>query len=287
MKYKMTFLLLTLLYIGNIQAQDFGTKWVVKGLEAPESVVYDHTSKQYYVSNVSGQPAEKNGQGFISILSSDGKILVKKWISGLNAPKGLGLYYNQLFIADIDEVIQVDVQEGKIVKRFPAEGATFLNDIEIAVDGAVYVTDTFGGNSIYRIRDSQIELWLKNEALDYPNGLKLVDDSILVSTWGVVTNSETFGTEIPGKLLKVNLETKQITELSKPTGNLDGLEAFKDYFLVSDWISGGLISIDGEGKSQLVKELKPGSADFFYNKSENLILVPQMLDNELIALQLK
>ena len=49
-----------------VTAQNLKKIWEVETLEAPESVVYYNGA--YYVSNVSGQPAEKNGKGFISKL---------------------------------------------------------------------------------------------------------------------------------------------------------------------------------------------------------------------------
>ncbi len=191
-------------------AQDLKKVWEVTGLEAPESVV--QYGGNFYVSNVSGQPAEKNGNGFLSKIGPDGSIVELKWLNGFNAPKGLGVFKNHLYVADIDRVAVVNLDEAKIEKWYSAEGATFLNDIEIDAEGTVYITDTFGGNAIYQIKDDAIGILIKDERLDYPNGLKLVGDLLYVSTWGVVTNPETFGTDIPGSLLTVNLTDKSINK---------------------------------------------------------------------------
>ena len=207
-------------------------------------------------------------------------------VTGLNAPKGLGLYNNHLYIADIDVVAIVDVNTGKILDRLTAEKATFLNDIEIDANGTVYVTDTFGGNAIYSIKDKEIELWLKDEKLDYPNGLKIVNDKLYVASWGVVTDPKTFETEVPGKLMSVDLSTKQIKDITRPKGNYDGLVTYDSQFLISDWIAGGVYAINQKGEIVKVLDSNPGAADIFLQSEEKLLLIPQMLDGKMTAYQL-
>ncbi|MEM9686974.1 MAG: GTP-binding protein, partial [Bacteroidota bacterium] len=232
------------------------------------------------------EPAAKNGKGYISVVNEDGTVVHPKWITGLHAPKGLGIYGNKLFIADIDQVVVANVQTGRIIRKYRAEGATFLNDVEIGIDGTVYITDTFGGNAIYRIKNGKITQWLKDEALNYPNGLKLSGNNLYVATWGVVTNPKTFETETPGRLLVVDVKQRRIKNITTPIGNLDGLVTVGDSFLVSDWISGGLISIKKSGEAKKVKDLNAGSADIMYVKDKNVIIVPQMLDGTLVACKL-
>ena len=277
-------LVLTLSITMALKAQTFEKVWETSALEAPESVV--SFENFYYVSNVSGQPADKNGQGFISKLDKEGNIVQKKWAYGFNAPKGLGIYGSELFVADIDVVAIVDLNTGKIKQKLLAEGATFLNDVEVSENGTVYITDTFGGNAIYQIKDRTISLWLKDEVLDYPNGLKLRDNFLYVSTWGVVTNPETFGTDVPGKVLKIDVDTKDLSAITPAIGNLDGLVNFGNSFMVSDWIAGGLMLVTMDGTSKKLLELNPGSADILYLEEEHLMLIPQMMDGSLIAYKL-
>ncbi len=267
--------------------QEFSKLWEANTLEAPESVILNSETNEFYVSNVSGQPAEKNEMGFISVLDSQGGIKNKKWITGLNAPKGMAIYQNQLFIADIDRVVVVDIKTGQIIRIYDAEGATFLNDVETDLNGNVYITDTFGGNAIYQIKDGTIDLWLKDDRLNYPNGLSIRDDKLFVSTWGVVTNPETFETEVPGMLLAVDLEEKSISMVTSPFGNLDGLQELDGTFLVSDWIAGRILSVDSNGSTKELIDLNAGSADILYLQEQEILLVPQMLDGSLTAYSLE
>ena len=207
-------------------------------------------------------------------------MIKEKWATGFNGPKGLGIYGNKLYVADIDVVKVLDVNNGQLLETYPAEGATFLNDVEIDAQGTMYVSDTFGGNAIYRIKDGKITLWLKSEKLNYPNGLKIKDGDLYVASWGVVTDSETFGTDVPGKLMRVSLTTKEIEDVTGPLGNLDGLVSYADGFLVSDWIAGKLIKIGKDGTFEEILKLSPGSgSSLFHQPQEQLLLVPQMLDN--------
>ncbi|WP_435622742.1 SMP-30/gluconolactonase/LRE family protein [Flagellimonas sp.] len=278
---KLVIISMLLCLVQMVPAQSLKKIWEVQTLEAPESVV--HYNGAYYVSNVSGQPAEKNGKGFITKLDTKGEIIELKWLEGFNAPKGLGIFENHLYVADIDRVGLVNLDTGEIEKWYTAEGATFLNDIEIGPTGTVYVSDTFGGNAIYKIEQDAIELLVKDEKLDYPNGLKLDGDLLYVATWGVVTNPETFGTDVPGVLLALHLKNKSIKNITKSFGNLDGLVRYENGFIVSDWISGAISFIDSNGDVTALEQINPGTADIAYLKKENVLLVPRMLDGKLTA----
>ena len=268
-------------------AQELKNTTTIRSLAQPESAVFLATEKVYFISNVSGQPAEKNGLGYITQIDENGQLIKDKWATGFNGPKGLAIHGKKLYVADIDVVKVLDVTNGNLLDTYDAVGATFLNDIEIDPQGTVYVSDTFGGNAIYRIKDGEISLWFKSEKLNYPNGLKIKDGNLYVASWGVVTDPETFGTDVPGKLMRVSLTTKEIEDVTGPLGNLDGLVSYADGFLVSDWIAGKLIKIGKDGTSEEILKLSPGSADLFINQQEQLLLVPQMLDNSLNFYKIK
>ena len=65
-------------------------------LKVPESVCYDVTEDILYVSNIEGKPTEKDGKGFISKVSPEGEVLDLKWVTGIDAPKGMGVYQGKL-----------------------------------------------------------------------------------------------------------------------------------------------------------------------------------------------
>ena len=104
-------------------------------------------------------------------------------MTGLNAPKGLALHDGKLYAADIDKLVVVDTESGKIVATYDAIGAAFLNDVTAADDGRVFVSDTVK-NQIWMLDGPLFQLWLEDPALQNPNGLLAEPDRLLVAAWG-------------------------------------------------------------------------------------------------------
>ena len=261
--------------------------WELTGVKAPESAVADLTSGVIYVSSIDGKPLDKDGNGFISQVSLDGRMIKADWITGLDAPKGLALRKGKLYVADIDQLVEIDVKEGKILKKYPAKDAKFLNDVAISSDDQVFVSDT-GTDTIWKLADGKFESWLQNETLAGPNGLLVQGDQLIVAGFGKMGEVGPTG---PGPLLSVALADKTIKPFAegKPLGNLDGLEALDaTHFLVTDYIAGGLFTIDAEtGKMDKLIPLPSGSADLTYIPASKTVLIPLMNDNKLVAYKIE
>ena len=75
-----------------------------------------------------------------------------------------------LYVADVDELIEINVASGEIINRHEAKGAIFLNDVAVGDDGTVYASDT-PMNTIWRLKDGTFEPWLADDDLNGPNGL--------------------------------------------------------------------------------------------------------------------
>ncbi|MCI0400232.1 MAG: SMP-30/gluconolactonase/LRE family protein [Gammaproteobacteria bacterium] len=251
--------------------------------EQPESVIYDRERGILYVSNISGAADEKDGQGFLSKVSVDGEIIELEWVTSLNAPKGLALYQDALYVADIDTLLEIDVEKGKVIHRYEAPGAVFLNDVTVDEQGSVYVSDMMA-NTIYRLSGGEFGIWLQSPDLESPNGLFAEEDRLVVGTWGVRT--EGFDTKTPGHLKVISQHDKSIRSLGNgaPIGNLDGVEADRDGdYYVTDWVAGELYHIGPTGKAESLLTLAKGSADLEYVQDLDLIVIPMMLDNKLVA----
>lgn len=260
--------------------------WETKGFAQPESVVYDPVTDVLYVSNINGPVMLKDSNGFISRLKPDGTILERSWVKGLHSPAGLALHDRTLYVADVDELVEVNAAAGSIGKRHKAQGAVFLNDVAVAEDGTVYVSDT-PMNTIWRLKDGVFERWLTNDDLHGPNGLLVQGDKLIVASFGKMP-SEGQKQELAG-LLAVNLEDQSIAPLGKgePLGNLDGIEPLgAGAYLVTDWAAGALYRIDAKGNADQILDLNQGSADLTYLPDEGIVLIPMMLDNGLVAYRL-
>lgn len=260
--------------------------WETKGLAQPESVVVDPATGAIYVSNIVGAVMQKDGNGFIAKLNGDGKVVTRQWVKGLDSPTGLALHDRTLYVADVDQLVEINAASGEIVKRYPAKGATFLNDVAIDPDGTVYVSDT-PSNTIWRLKDGSFEPWIADDKLNGPNGLLVQGDMLVVASLGKIPGVGQ-KQELAGLSL-ISLKDQSVTKLDdgRPIGNLDGLELLQPgVYLVTDWAAGALYRVDAKGKAQQLIDLNQGSADLTYLPDKKIVLIPMMLDNTLVAYRL-
>jgi hypothetical protein len=127
---------------------------------------------------------DKDGNGYISRLTADGKMVNARWVTGLNGPKGIRGAGGTLWVADIDEVVGIDIASGKITTRVPIEGAQFLNDLATAPDGTVYVADSFGSR-IHEVRNGKASVFVEGaELVEQGNGLLVEGNRLILGTIG-------------------------------------------------------------------------------------------------------
>ncbi|MBL1142995.1 MAG: hypothetical protein HND53_13280 [Proteobacteria bacterium] len=254
----------------------------------PESVIYDDSNNVLYVSNMQDSPFTKDGNGFISKIGTDGTIIELEWVTGLNAPKGLTISDGNLYIADVDQLIVVEIATGKILSSHHAFGAGFLNDVTADAIGNVYVSDMFN-DTIYRLNKlGQLTVWLYSPDLLSPNGLHVEGNELIVGCWGFPMDG--FATEEPGHLKTVSLATKEIKSLGngKPVGNLDGVEPDgKDAYYATDWVAGKLLHIKKDGSFEVLLELTQGTADHEVILKDKLIVIPNMVEGKVLGFNIK
>jgi sugar lactone lactonase YvrE len=179
-------------------------------------------------------------------------------------------------------IVEIDTTTAAITRRYEAPGAKFLNDLAADKAGRVYASDMVT-NSIWVLDDSQLSLFLQDDALENPNGLLIESGRIVVGSWGNMAAD--FSTKVPGHMKVVDLATKKISAMGEPTpvGNLDGVEPDgKGGYFVTDWMSGGLFRFTANGKGTRILPLKPGSADFAVGP-DGLLIIPMMMDGSVVA----
>ena len=250
-------------------------------------MVQDPATGSLYVSNISGAVMQKDGKGFIARLRPDGTIIDRQWVKGLNAPTGMALRDRTLYVADVDELLEINAASGEIVNRYPAKGAIFLNDVAVGDDGTVYVSDT-PMNTIWRLKDGTFEPWLANDDLNGPNGLLVQGDKLIVASFGKLPGPGQ--KQELGGLLAVGLENQSVSKLGngETIGNLDGLQLLQPgVYLVTDWAAGVLYRVDAKGKADRLIKLSKGSADLIYLPDKKTVLIPIMLNNTLVAYALE
>jgi len=244
-------------------------------LEIPESVFYDADNQCIYVSNIKGTPSNQDGNGYISKLNLKGEITVHKWITGLDAPKGMDKYGKFLFVSDINDLVVINITKGEILKKYPAPTAIFLNDVAInPKTGTVYVSDMMQ-ESIYRLKNGKFKLWLKDEKLDHVNGLVYKNDFLFAG--------------ITDKILKIEPGSKLINTLVNNTGSIDGLlSAGENKWITSDWVGNiRMIELGEVRKILSTAGQQINAADLGYIPEQKIILVPTFHNNRVVAYQLK
>ncbi len=283
--FQITLIIIALIFQSQVFAhgERLEKLWETDGFSNPESVIYDKQVNVLYVSNVNGSANEKDGNGFISRVSLDGKILDKEWIKGLNAPKGLAMYGNKLYTADIDTLVEIDIPTAAITNSFQIADAKFLNDVAASASGEIFVSDMMM-NRILRLKDGALNIWLESPDLESPNGLLVQGDNLILGAWGVMV--EGFRTDIPGHLKIISLKDKSIKSLGDGSsiGNLDGVEADLDGdYYVTDWMAGKLLHIEKSGEAGTLLVLEQGMADHEFIPEMDLIILPMMNSNKLLA----
>jgi len=260
------------------------------GLATPESVLADTVADVYLVSNINGSPLDKDDNGFISRVTPDGQVENLKWIDGaapnvtLHAPKGTAIRGDTLYVADIDCVRRFHRVSGAPAGETCIQGATFLNDIAVGPDGAIYVTDSglqaaeggfapSGADAIYRFAapDSAARPLLKNAQLGAPNGIAVAPRQVVVVTFG------------SGELFQVATDGSKIPVLPASSRQLDGVVFTSDGgMLFSSWGDSAVYRVTPTGASSRMITGIAAPADIGYDPRRNRVLIPLFLDNKIL-----
>jgi hypothetical protein len=244
---------------------------ISEGLQTPESVLYDADQDVYFISNINGAPDAADGNGFISRVNAETLRSDAKWIESgkseviLNAPKGMAVIGDDLFVADITTVRVFDRKSGKPKGETMLSGATFLNDI--ASDGtSIYVSDS-GADTVWQITAGTAQKFAEGKHLKNPNGLDVVNGELWVVTQG--------GTEVY-KLAK----GKKTSVALLPKSGLDGLAHLADgTLLITSWDQKCVYRGPAKGPFTPFVENVNGPADIGIDTRRNRLLVPHFIDN--------
>jgi hypothetical protein len=253
------------------------------GFETPESVLYDPDQDVYFVSNINGQPTAADDNGFISRINPETLQVDLKWIDAakpdiiLNAPKGMAILGDDLYVNDLVVVRRFDRKTGKPKGEIAIPGSTFLNDL--ASDGkALYVTDSglkagangfepTGTDAVWKIVNGKPQKLASGSDLNRPNGVEIADGKVWVVTFGA------------NELYQIDKGKK--TNVSKlPAGSLDGLVHMSDgTFLVSSWDSKSVYRGKPGGTFVTVVDDVTSPADIGYDTKRHRLLIPHFMEN--------
>jgi sugar lactone lactonase YvrE len=260
---------------------------VVRDLATPESVHYDAALDVWFVANINGGPLARDDNGWIARLHADGTVDSLHFVQGgrngvrLDAPKGIAIVADTLWVADIDALRAFDTRTGRPIATVSLAGkAKFLNDVAVGPDG-IYVTDTGiasgkdgnlthpGPDRIFRIDPShKASIALETDSLQGPNGITWDSAGhrfIVVPFFGATLRGWT-----PG-LAPVAIGTGP--------GQQDGVEVIASgRFLISSWADSSLFVLD-QGRTTRVVGGLPSPADIGWDPGRRHVAVPVFLEN--------
>lgn len=260
------------------------------GLATPESVLWDATRQIWYVSNINGNPPQKDDNGYIVRLGANGETMDSlPFINGadedvtLHAPKGMAMRGDTLWVADIDALRGFDLASGKQVASIDLAPlrATFLNDVAVGNDGGIYITDSGiafdatgavthpGQSQVLVVRNGVPSVGVVLPRQSAANGIAW---DAAKNAWMLVGfNSPNVFEWVPG--------AKEATVLGTGPGGGDGLVVLGDgRAIYSSWADSSLTVFSG-GVSTTLRKGLDSPADLGYDPARKLIAVPLFTSN--------
>ena len=254
---------------------------LTEGLQTPECVLYDAEQDVYFISNINGNPLGIDDNGYISRVNAETLQSEAKWIDGskaevtLNAPKGMAIAGDDLWVSDITTVRRFDRRTGAPKGEVALKGATFANDV--ASDGTtVYVSDSglnaefksTGTDSVWKIENNKAMKLASGKDLKGPNGIAVAAGKVWVVSFGA------------NELYAID-KGKKANTVTLPNGGLDGLVALPDGTLaITSWNAKTVYRGSPTGPFTALVENIDSPADLGYDSKRHRLLVPHFIENK-------
>jgi hypothetical protein len=275
MSFKLSWLFSCMLALPALATPQLELLWHAKDLRIPESVLHSAVAAEptLFVSEIEGKGNEADGQGGIALLNVDGSVRQHNWLRGLNAPKGLATFQGKLYVADLTELVVIDIKTAQVLEKISAPDSVFLNDVAVDPKGTVYVSDT-RKNRLYRLQQNKLSPWLEN--IEAANGLTFVGHQLHIAA-----GDKLFKADDQGKLTIIAQGFAERADGVEPVGNGD--------FIVSCW-AGLVYYVHANGKLDVLLDNRPhklNTADIGWDSAKQILYVPTFLGNSVQAYQLK
>jgi sugar lactone lactonase YvrE len=262
---------------------------VIAGLRSPEAVRYDPDQDAWFISNIAGFGSEKDGRGYIVRVDAarlDSTVIFA--ISGrngvqLDAPKGLAIQGDTLWVADIDVVRGFNRRTGAPVGAidFKAFQPTLLNDVALAPDGSLRVTDSGilmtekgtlrpGGDKIFAVGQGRaVSIVRRGSELGEPNGITW---DALAKRW-IVVGFKRFNARVDA----YGPDFAKATEVSTSGGQFDGVEVLPSGAIIYTCWTDSSLHVVANGKDERLVRFVPEAADIGYDSKRGIVAIPLVM----------
>ena len=264
----------------------FASAGATDSMKTPESVRYDADLDAFFVSNINGNPSQKDGNGFIARVDAANTATVTMFAEGgkkgvtLNAPKGMAIVGDTLWVADIDAVRAFNKRTGALIATVDLKPmkAEFLNDVVAGPDGAIYVTDTGirfdasggmthpGHDQIFKITGRKATVAIASDSsLKGPNGI----------AWDGANGRFVLGPFNDQVVTAWKAGDSTVTAVGTGPGGYDGVEVLSDgRILVTSWADSSVQVIENGTFRKVVGNVD-GPADLGIDTKRNVVAVPR------------
>ena len=258
------------------------------GLQTPESVLWDAAHGQWLVSNINGNPPQKDDNGYIVRLDADGKAIDSlPFINGadddvtLHAPKGMALEGDTLWVADIDALRGFNRLTGAPVATIEfGTQAKFLNDVVVSHDGTLYLTDTGiiigadgithpGPDRIFAVKGGAVSVAAEGDWLARPNGITMdhMNNRFIVVPFG------------GGALLGWHPGEGKVDTMGIGPGAQDGVEILGSSTYVTSWADSTLFMVGDSANTKVATGIN-SPADIGVDPARGLVAIPLFTENK-------
>lgn len=259
------------------------------GFDVPESVLYDAELDVYYVSNINGNPSQKDNNGYLARVRADSTgAAATRFVEGgkggvtLHAPKGMARKGDTLFVSDIDALRMFHRRTGASLGAVDlrAQRATFLNDVAVGPDG-VYITDTGivfdaqgnmthpGVNRIFKVSGRTVTEAARGDSLGNPNGI----------AWDAAGSRFILAPFASQNLQAWKPGDANPTTLVSGPGGFDGVEVLANgNILVSSWADSSVHVVHGGSHLMPLVRGIAAPADIGVDTKRNVLAVPRFND---------
>jgi sugar lactone lactonase YvrE len=253
-------------------------------LHQPEGVKYDPDQDVFFISNMVGFGSDHDRNGYIVEVSAgnlaNSKLFAENGKAGtiLDAPKGMTIHGDTLWVADIDVLRGFNRKTGLPLATIDLRplGAVLLNDVTIGGDGAIYITDTgilmtdkgvihTGPDRIFTVQNGKPAVFAEGSQLARPNGIVWDKEQKNL----VVVSFDPFHSDV------YSISPDRVRRrFASGNGKFDGVEPLgKGRFLVASW-NDSSVRIVGAGYNRRVANNMIGPADIGFDTKRNRLAVP-------------
>lgn len=243
--------------------------WIATGEFCEPETVLPLPDKTFLVSNVCGFKQSRNG--YLSLIDARGQVLDSRVVDDLDAPLGMALVSGRLYVVDANRV-RVFLWPGYAPVETIDLDTRVANDIAVAADGTIYVSDSARHQVVRRDQDGSQRVVTGKAQFESANGMAIRGDQLYVGG---------------ARLWSVNLPDESVTTIGPSwLADIDGIEFENGGTLQVTIVGGPLIRYRSKHDVQVIGGEGVSSTNHGYSAEFGLALIPTGYDNTVIAVKI-